>query len=487
MKVSDVWTGVDHLRPINMATIEWKQSYEGVKAAVAHIGLKLTTSKSQFDVLEVPRERNGKRKYALRKIVVSRDGIESSPTMINNLLRGHSSLQTAAEKLKTRELASKMQSQKMTKGTCSTHTAESEASIALDTLLQLDRDLQRVVLLENRLADVAYSLLPQDSTIPGEFAPDQVKSAKVDRHGRANYSHWGTVITVKGMISILEKGMSLTMIGKNSDNEPEVVWLFDQVDGLSMLKNFPETQAFQPRLHLKIISYTPFTLACNKPEFRFDIAKSDEEVSRLRQRRIQLTKLAPKFSLQYLNEDDSQIPGATHRIELKAFQLTREACQKHGADVEHIVEDSYGPIDFRMNGSIRIQDKVGERRFGMRQVGRHPYNPDSFDILQITNLTSKTVYAIPMRYLSEDAVHSFFTEEELMASHLYFNQTWTAKHVKLKYDFNDHTSVKQYIEACKAAHAVPKLTDQKFYENLLNKNRSRFGSKKALATFSEPE
>ena len=485
MKVSEVWTGIDHLRPVTTTLVEWKQTYEGAKAALTHIGLELVTNKTQFHELEIPKNRDGKCQYQNRKVIVSRNNVLSSPTMINNLLRGHSSLQTSAEKLQTKELNSRIKSRSMTKGTCSTHNKESEASLALDTLLQLDKDLRRVVLFENRLADVAYSLLVQDSTIPDQFAPDQVKSAKADKHGRLTFNHEGTVIKAKGMISILEKGMSLTMIGKNSNNEPEVVWLFDQIGGLSMLRNFPETQPFQPRLHLKTTSYTPFTVACNKPEFRFDISKSDGEVLRLQQRRIQLTRMSPKFTLQYLNEDDSQIPGGTHRIELKSFQLTRQVCQENGANVEHIVEDSYGPIDFRMNRSIRIQDKVGERRFCMRQVGRHPYDPDSFDILQVTSLINKTIYAIPMRHISNGLVQSYFSEQELLASHIYFTETWRAEHTKFKYDFNDNSSVKQYIEACKAAHKVPKLTNRNFFEDLLNKNRSRFGSKKALAIFSE--
>ena len=83
-----------------------------------------------------------------------------------------------------------------------------------------------------------------------------------------------------------------------------------------------------------------------------------------------------------------------------------------------------------MNRSIRIQDKVGGRRFGIRQVRRRPYNTGSFDILQITSLMNKTVYAISMRYFS-NGIHSYFSEQDLMTQHINFTQVCKAEHASL--------------------------------------------------------
>ena len=37
---------------------------------------------------------------------------------------------------------------------------------------------------------------------------------------------------IEDVMSIFKKGMSLTMIGKDKNDKPEVVWLFDQENGL---------------------------------------------------------------------------------------------------------------------------------------------------------------------------------------------------------------------------------------------------------------
>ena len=50
----------------------------------------------------------------------------------------------------------------------------------------------------------------------------------------------------------------------------------------------------------------------------------------------------------------------------------------------------------------------------MRKHGRIPYNPDIFDIFQLTNITTCTVYAIPIRTIENNIIISTFSSEILM-------------------------------------------------------------------------
>ena len=116
----------------------------------------------------------------------------------------------------------------------------------------------------------------------------------------------------------------------------------------------------------------------------------------------------------YLNEDDSQIPGENHRLEHKAFALTRAACARISIDVKGISEDAYGSVDFRVGDVSRNQDKVLRQQVRMRSTGGYPYNPDDIDILQLTVLDKQLVYALPMRLMKDGQIVSFFPETALM-------------------------------------------------------------------------
>lgn len=481
---TDVWIAVDKLRPGGINRREWKQSYVGVSAAIEHIGYAMVMNNEQFNALEIPKNKAGRQCWSERKIIVSRNDVISTPTTIKSLISGNSRLQTPLERIIMNRKKSEKGSKHKGKGLCSTHRTEAQALQDVIEVCDIESCMITVSTFEHRLADVGYCFLNEDQTSQ-VFAADQVKTARVTERGLLGFGHHGHTITIGDMRSILQNGMSLTMIGLNEGGKPDVVWLFDQIEGKNVLEPFPENQYFNMRLHLEVPSYHPVTVACNNPRFRFDIGSSIGEIIRFRNRRLEINKSAPKFSLKFLNEDDSQIPSPTHRIEHQSFLMTRKACAKQNVAIEHLLEDSYGPIDFRMNKTIRIQDKVGEKRIRMRTKGRYPYDPDSFDIFQITNLKDSTLYVIPTRVFHDGIVSSYFSQDELMSTITYFSEDWKAKHAKFKYNFKDDSNVTRYIEACKDAYNIPKLTNRRFYEDMLNQNRSKFGSKKRLASFSE--
>lgn len=58
-KKSEVWEAVAEKCPEGMSLKAWKATYEGVKAALTHIGLELTTTKEEYDAMETPRCKRG--------------------------------------------------------------------------------------------------------------------------------------------------------------------------------------------------------------------------------------------------------------------------------------------------------------------------------------------------------------------------------------------------------------------------------------------
>lgn len=199
------------------------------------------------------------------------------------------------------------------------------------------------------------------------------------------------------MKAILQHNMSLILIGSSFDGRLDVVWLFHGQDAFTNIQAFDDSLQVSPRLHLStsLAAAKPFTQFITKPEYRFDIGKSRSECKRLLARKVEIVRTGHLNTLEFLNEDDSQVPGCNHRVEQAAFVLTREACASIGAMVTRIVNDGYGSVDFRVNPdsfNARLQDKVESNdSCGLRPQGRHPYNPDSVDILQITNITTKMI------------------------------------------------------------------------------------------------
>lgn len=255
---------------------------------------------------------------------------------------------------------------------------------------------------------------------------------------------------------------------------PDVVWLFFGGTAINDLKTLPPAVPFAPRLHLKNKSSLAATVLCNKPEYRFDIGKSDTEIIRLRDRRIQIVRDGTKQTLQFLNEDMSQITGTNSKIEHSSFLLTRAACAQFGCLIEHFAGDSYSLIDFRMDKTCRIQDKVGDERIKLHRAGGHPLNPDAADVLQITNLNQRSIYALPVRAIRDNKVICQFEDAALMKTDWWLSVEWKNKYADYLFDMKDGKSVQRYIQNCKAAAAIPPLTDTSFYANLLEANKNSF-------------
>lgn len=185
--------------------------------------------------------------------------------------------------------------------------------------------------------------------------------------------------------------------------------------------------------------------------------------------------------MQFWNEDDSQIPCGTHRIEKRSMNMTRTACNMIGIKVEKKHEDSYGPVDFIVNGNVKVQDKASSEKFHMRSTGKLPYNPNNIDILQVSDLENNIVYAIPMRIMMTNGiVTSFFSSEQLMKKTIHLTVKWKENHKEFKHDFKTKEGIISYVKACEESSKVQSLTDINFYKNMIDENKDKFGSKKQI-------
>jgi len=478
-KLSDIWKAVDDQRIESKKKEKvWKQSYEGVKAAIEYIGLELETTKDEFNRLDIPiNNRNGKRNYIQRIIKVSKNGIISGGR-IGDLMTGKNSLKTKEEMNEIYKNMGVEKSLKQPKGIATSQNVESKSIDDLDILIGLSEFAFREHLFENRLYDITYCSI--DDNVDQEiFVADQVKSSCIHKNGQVFFSMKNGLLNVGKMISILESG-SLTCIGKKRDGTIDVVWFFYGVEAINILKEFNINQVFAPILHLRVKSYNEFTNAMNDPMFRYDIGKSSEECKRLLVNKLEFIKLGSKNSLTFWNEDNSQILNENHRIEQRSLDMTRTACNTIDIKVERRHEDAYGPVDFIVKDTVRVQDKVVSKKFKMRGSGRLPYNPDDIDIFQVSNLLDNIVYAIPMRIIKDDVI-SFFTSEQLMKTHICAGLKWKEDHKQFKYNFKNREDIISYVKACEEASKVPKLTDRDFYKNMINENKEKFGSLKQLA------
>jgi hypothetical protein len=475
-KNSDIWKAIDDQRILlGMKEIQWKQSFEGVKAAIEHIGHIMITTKEDLDKMEIPITRVGNKRYGRRKIEISRNGIISK-TRIDDILSCNSSLKTVEEIAEIYKQKGLTLSIDRPKGIPTNNNAESKAIDDLDILINISDNVYREHLYEHRLYDIAYCLIDED--IDKEvFVADQIKSARVCENGRVYFNASSTTLNVGSMISILENG-SLTCIGKNLDNKVDVVWFFYGIDAINELNKFKINQLFEPTLHLQIKSYNEFTIAINNSIFRFDVGKSEKECNRLLERKLEFIKNGNKHSLTFWNEDDSQIPCKEHRIEQQSFNMTREGCNKIGIKVIKRHEDSYSVVDFIVNGIVKVQDKASTEKFNMRKKGGLPYNPNDIDILQVSDLVNNIVYAIPMRVIKDDIITSFFTVEQLMKGTIHLTVKWKEYHKQFKHDFKNKKGILSYVKECENTNKIPKLTDVNFYSNMINENKDKFGSKK---------
>lgn len=479
-KLSDIWAAIDQQRiDANMKSREWKQSFEAVKAALLHVGLILVTTREDFDALPVPNRSRGCKDYMARKVIVSKDGIVCPPTNIDSCLTGTSGLLTDSERAAINAAKSITMSLARPTGIAHSNAVETNAIDVLDELIGTHTVLYKEHLLENRLADVAYC--PLDADVKAAvFAGDQTKTSRATENGRVTFNAHHGVMSVAHMLSILTSQMSLTCAGFAHEGDLEVVWLFYGQEAIQDLQMFDLKQQFHPRLHMKTPAVKPFTLLINQPKYRFDVGKIPDDRDRLLQRRVGIVERAQKHTLRFLNEDDSQIPGNNHRKEQQAFALTREACDLLGVVVYRTVTDGYTPVDFRVKGhdfESRNQDKLASKKScGLRPEGRHPYNPDSFDILQITQLDTKIIYAIPMRRHLDEQIVSHFTSDQLMKATICLGSQWQTDNAGFRHDLSTTEGSQSYVAICKAASKIGQLSDADFYNRMLKKYDHMFGS-----------
>ena len=485
-KITDIWKAVEDQRPANVPKPRWQQSYDGVKAALKHAGFELITTPESFDHTVIPVFR--KRKYyGARKVVVSRAGCRSQPIRIDSLLSGKSQLLTEDESLAVNQRRRTAMAIQRPKGVATNNIAESRAVDELDFLLGTINMLHRQHLYEFRLADIAYCLKegapPQSSvstmSLDEVWVGEQIKHAVAQKDGVCAFS-CSNPMTIADMIMYLNAGLSLTCIGKTADDKVDVVWFFDGPNDIECLTQFDKKQIFAPRLHLKRTSSNKFTQAYNAKEHRYDVGKSAEECKRLMERKLAAVEAGVKRTLSFLNDDNSQICGENHQVEHKAFVFIREACARINVDVERFLQDAYGPVDFRVGSISRNQDKILRRQVKMRGLGSHPYNPDDIDIFQLSDLDKQQVYALPMRLIKDDQIVSFFSETTLMQEHLGCTAVWREANKQYLYDLTDEKGIQAYVDACIAASDVPMLTDCAWYNNIIEANAKKFGSKKQM-------
>lgn len=463
-KIRDIWKQIADQKPYDLSITEWKRSYQGVCAALLHVGLTMVTTCTEFDLIPIPNNQ-----YTRRKIVVSCQGKISHSIKIESLLSGTSRFLSRKELQISYKKTSVDRAVIVPKGLPTTSNFETDTIISLHNLINLDDLLKSQILLEHRLADVAYQVMNSEN-----WFADQVKCAHISKSGCCPYSSKGVIMTMGHILEILNKGMSLTCIAVDSEENIKVVWLFHGKDVIDILCKFPFTQRFTPRAYLKRRSNSKFTQTYNLPQFRFNLEEESEKL-RLLNRKIKITNNFASYTLDYLNENESQIPLLNHRIEQKSFEMTRNACVKIGIQITRDYHDSCTTVDFRVGGA-RIQDKVANTHFAMRGRGKYPYDPDKIDILQITDVNNSIVYAIPMRQSVSDEIHSFFSEDDLMRGTFRFHEAWKAEYIKYKFDFSKFDQIQKYYDHCQLSSQIKYLTDKTFYSNLISINAEKFGT-----------
>lgn len=310
-KLQDTWSAIDHMRiSAGLKSREWKQSYNGVKAALAHVGLTMVTTEDEFANLTIPvKKGTAAKQYMDREVRVSRNRVISKPTAIDKLLSGESGLLTDQERDTKNRIKSDAMRLARPTGTAHSNKVETTAIDALDELIGTSCELYGEHLIENRLADKAYCLCNADRE-GAVFVPDQVKTSRAMSNGRVTFHAQHGVMSVQHMISILRADMSLTCIGLNHEGQLDVVWIFHGEPAIRELQTFDSSQRLSPRLHLKISATAakPFNQFINKSEYRFDVKENTQDCHRLLKRRIEIVQTGGKRSLPFLRPWKFKMP-----------------------------------------------------------------------------------------------------------------------------------------------------------------------------------
>ena len=155
-KESEIWNAIDDQRPKDIQQLCWKRSYLGIKAALEHIGLTIATTKDEFDAIPIPKDKSGHKNYSNRKIIVTRNGIQSNPTRIRDLLKGDNKLLTKDDLNIILKKVNDEKSLNQPKGIPTNNNKESNAINKLNILLDIETYLDIQHLIDHRIADIAY-------------------------------------------------------------------------------------------------------------------------------------------------------------------------------------------------------------------------------------------------------------------------------------------------------------------------------------------
>ena len=88
--IQEIWKAIESLKPMEISQLNWQRTYAGLVAAFNFLGCGVVTTAEDFSKIPVPLDNNGRKAYSYRKIIISKNGIQSEPTIIKNLLSGRS-------------------------------------------------------------------------------------------------------------------------------------------------------------------------------------------------------------------------------------------------------------------------------------------------------------------------------------------------------------------------------------------------------------
>ena len=465
----------------------WKRSYDGITLVLAAIGYVLDMSPAELTAAMVTA-----RMPSQAKVVVTRNERRSDPTALTDLLSGHSSLLTPAEMAAVHANRIRGQSARLPKGVATLNHQETKAANDLFDIIGASACLTVEHLWEFRAADVALALLGTPLSAAA-FAALQIKSSAASGALAFQHGGGGKSLTVGAMRNMLSAGMSILCIGLAPATKcPSRAWFFFGDQALKMFASFGDEQHFQPRLHLKRMSFDAFTVAYNTDEFSYDLRPDATGAPRRRllDTIILSVEQAPKHSVAFYNENESQLSG-THITELRGFALQRDALEVIGSSMVKLFADNHGPVDSRIDPAgfnCRKQDKTigagSTLQITIRQTGGMPLNPNSVDMLTVTLLSTSYVYAIPMRYVDEHGkVQSTFSSAELMNTVIYLSEKWLSRFAQYLCDLNKEGARKLWRIAEAAAAVGP--SDQMFFDEMVAAGRAagKIGSPRELKAF----
>lgn len=260
------------------------------------------------------------------------------------------------------------------KGKPTNTMSESETIDRLNDIIGINRYFKRQHLTEFRLCDIDAKSQSDENEI---WIGEQIKTATATTQGRCAYS-----IQIERMLSYLERNVNLIYIGSDRESkdacsssvlrEIKVVWYFSGVQAIDMLKQFDPKQPFEPILIPKRKSNNLFTKVYSDPVFRYDVGDNVIERKHLLRRKISVYNACEKFPIDYWNSDPSQIPSFSHRVEEISYQITKKACELVDVVVERHHDDAHSSVDFRIDGYVKVQDKVWGKTFVLKYPGKYP-------------------------------------------------------------------------------------------------------------------